>query len=521
MVVEDDQAAGGGLQLLDQSTVTGARWVYVQGCCGVHGVASLCGGRVKPIITLKVNKSSVRLKMVVFSHFLDVEMTSRIGLLLPTNRLTWNVKLATLYISNFLGLKKVNISLKRINVFIGPQAQGKSVISKLIYFFKELPSSIFDASMDGKDKRQFDALCKERFLSIFPLYVWESTPFLIFYDFGSYTVSIENSKINSSKCKFSFTYTDSISKALVAGRKAARGGVNFDVDMNVSSRVSPALREQVWQAVSNVLCKDSVDKKIAQLIYIPAGRSFFANLHKNLFSFISTNIPIDYFLKEFGAVYERTRGDFFQNQVSRSRPKYVLKLVEELLCGTYLSEKGQDWIVGGNGKVSLSNSSSGQQEVLPMAMVLSTWPFIGSKFFKRSFIIEEPEAHLFPIAQGRVVTLISEAYNSGSNGDFIVTTHSPYILTALNNLIQASNAAKSLSKERLAEIYRVVPKSEMVDFDDVSAYMVDKGVVNSILDEEFRLIQAESIDAVSTHFSSKFEKLLELEMSELSVEDLI
>ena len=29
VVVEDDQAAGGGLQLLDQSTVTGARWVDV------------------------------------------------------------------------------------------------------------------------------------------------------------------------------------------------------------------------------------------------------------------------------------------------------------------------------------------------------------------------------------------------------------------------------------------------------------------------------------------------------------
>ena len=54
MVVEDDQAAGGGLQLLDQSTVTGARWVDVQGCCGVHGVASLCGGRVSQILTLKV-----------------------------------------------------------------------------------------------------------------------------------------------------------------------------------------------------------------------------------------------------------------------------------------------------------------------------------------------------------------------------------------------------------------------------------------------------------------------------------
>ena len=43
-VVEDDQAAGGGLQLLDQSTVTSARWVDVQGGSGVHGDASLCGG---------------------------------------------------------------------------------------------------------------------------------------------------------------------------------------------------------------------------------------------------------------------------------------------------------------------------------------------------------------------------------------------------------------------------------------------------------------------------------------------
>ncbi|MGE8346608.1 hypothetical protein [Pseudomonas helleri] len=43
VVVENDQATGGGLQLLDQSTVIGARWVDVQGCCGVHDSASLCG----------------------------------------------------------------------------------------------------------------------------------------------------------------------------------------------------------------------------------------------------------------------------------------------------------------------------------------------------------------------------------------------------------------------------------------------------------------------------------------------
>ena len=58
VVAENDQAAGGGLQLLDQSTVTGARWVDVQGCGGVHGVASLCGGRTKQIsriVLMRVN----------------------------------------------------------------------------------------------------------------------------------------------------------------------------------------------------------------------------------------------------------------------------------------------------------------------------------------------------------------------------------------------------------------------------------------------------------------------------------
>jgi len=43
-VVKDDRAASGELQLLDQVPLVNARRVDVQGCCGVHGAASLCGG---------------------------------------------------------------------------------------------------------------------------------------------------------------------------------------------------------------------------------------------------------------------------------------------------------------------------------------------------------------------------------------------------------------------------------------------------------------------------------------------
>jgi hypothetical protein len=42
-VVKDDRAAGDKLQLLDQVQLVSACRVNVQGCCGVHGIASLCG----------------------------------------------------------------------------------------------------------------------------------------------------------------------------------------------------------------------------------------------------------------------------------------------------------------------------------------------------------------------------------------------------------------------------------------------------------------------------------------------
>lgn len=40
-------------------------------------------------------------------------------------------------IRNFAGIEQVDLDIKSINILIGPQGVGKSVIVKLIYFFKE------------------------------------------------------------------------------------------------------------------------------------------------------------------------------------------------------------------------------------------------------------------------------------------------------------------------------------------------------------------------------------------------
>ncbi|WP_460408894.1 hypothetical protein [Pseudomonas amygdali] len=88
----------------------------------------------------------------------------------------------SLSISNFLTIKNARMRLLRINIFIGPQAQGKSIISKLIYYFKEFPLDVFDSALEAHDKRQFDSANKEKFEKIFPAYAWEKNAFLIVYD---------------------------------------------------------------------------------------------------------------------------------------------------------------------------------------------------------------------------------------------------------------------------------------------------------------------------------------------------
>lgn len=79
--------------------------------------------------------------------------------------------------------------------------------------------------------------------------------------------------------------------------------------------------------------------------------------------------------------------------------------------------------------------------------MLSIWPYIKTGF-GRSFIIEEPEAHLFPSAQSVVVSLIANAYNRAeSYCSYTITTHSPYILSAMNNLIQAENTLAAINSQ--------------------------------------------------------------------------
>lgn len=137
----------------------------------------------------------------------------------------------------------------------------------------------------------------------------------------------------------------------------------------------------------------------------------------------------------------------------------------------------------------------------------------GKALFIKTFFIEEPESNLFPINQKELTYFLSSiGKNKNSQFEILLSTHSPYMLTAINNLLYASQILKS-KPELKEKIYEIVDEKYILENNDLSVYMIENGTANSIIDTETNLINADSIDSVSSDILNDFEKLYELENS--------
>lgn len=424
-----------------------------------------------------------------------------------------------LTVKNFLNIKDIEFNLSKINIIIGQQASGKSVIAKLVYFFKYFFIKYRSSIQNKQKKAEFDRSIITTFKIIFPEYSWKNQEFQILYEFDSYSIALNNQKSDDKKSKLSLIY----SEHLVKVRRKILSDYNKKT-IEYAENTPEKIEEYYNTIFTEYILRDNHFNSLELVTFIPAGRSFFANLQNNIFSFLSENIVIDYFLKEFGSAYERVKNFYHLRKLIHALKlnDSIDELINQIIVGNYSYEKDQDWILytnetNKNRRTNLSYSSSEQQEALPMTLILAILPFISSTTL---FIIEEPEAHLFPTSQKHVISLISQVFNATEKKHkFIITTHSPYILTAFNNLIQAGNTLKALREkpeqnDLLKDLFKIVPESQILDINDVAAYTIKNGMIESLINEDNNLIDANIIDEVSNEFSQVFEKLIELELGE-------
>lgn len=411
-------------------------------------------------------------------------------------------------IKNFGGIEDLLIELNKVNLFIGRQASGKSITAKLIYFFKGITREFFDSALAEKSKLQLENKLLQKFEEYFPNDTWPSKNFEIIYTVNGNNISIRKEK-SKLKIEFSETYVKlfNYSKKIIKSDKDKfKPEDQFEI-----YRPNYKVNEKYMTLVQ----KELGDASSFKPLFIPAGRSFFANLQSSIFSFLSNNKAMDPFIVEFGSFYENIKPLASRMPMGRD-DKHLNTLADnlifEILGSKYLREKNKDYLIHADKrKINVSFTSSGQQETLPLILILKALlriNFIGNG---SSLFIEEPEAHLFPAAQKKVIELMGLTFNNAkNNSQLIVTTHSPYVLTSINNLIQASIVANSVTEKQKLEVFKVVPKELMINEKYLNAYAFKDGTAVSIVDKETGLIYSKYLDSVSEEISIEFDKLLNI-----------
>jgi predicted ATP-binding protein involved in virulence len=417
-----------------------------------------------------------------------------------------------LIIDNFAGIEHLEIEVKKINIMIGPQASGKSVCAKLLFYFKEFVSELIKAVENDRTKRQLDSSYSNKFKEYFPPKFWGNYNFVLRYEINHDFIQISR---NYPKSTLLIDYSDSYNSAFSVLRKIHRQRQKEILD-NLSSYDSSIFRFETRIEMMNYFEKILGKESTFSHYFIPAIRSFFAHIQKNVFSVLSNQKSLDPFIENFGSLYELMKEILkiseFDFEIEKGKHSKIKFLAEKILCGKYIHEKGEDFLEFFDGrKISISNCSSGQQETLPLVILLCTIPLLQTTGRSYSIYIEEPEAHIFPSAQKHIVELIATVFNSNSDGlQFFITTHSPYILTATNNLLQAGLIYQDANDKVIKKLEKIVPRYKALLTEDVAVYSLMDGLCQSIISEETGLIDTNIIDSVSEELAMEFDQLLDL-----------
>jgi predicted ATP-dependent endonuclease of OLD family len=394
-----------------------------------------------------------------------------------------------LTIRNFGPIRSVVIDLKKFTVIIGPQSSGKSCILKIASFCKWLekrielsqnPDKYLSMEVVGAELLQFHKLNGFQKSNTFIKYESQFMAFSITFD-------------ETGKISFDFQWKRNrwrYKRPAIAYIPAERNIVAaipnwFDVKL-VHNNIRNYMSD--WEEARQLFSKSN------SLPILDLDTSYYFNLMEN-----TDKIIVD---KQGHTIDFTNASSGLQSIV----PLYVLI--------SYLSDKSTYQA----GVSSVANDKEREklklmiERSIDVPKSLSTYEIIESlsRTQHTEIYLEEPEENIFPKTQYQLVKWLVQMMNVSADNCISMTTHSPYILSSLNNLIQAADA---VNKDfRNADVIRteILGRVAFVDFEDISVYAMMDGRVKTIKDEELRLISQSALDSASDDISEDFSKLLEL-----------
>ncbi len=388
-------------------------------------------------------------------------------------------------VKGFLNLKSVKMETGAITVLVGEQAAGKSILAKLQYFFWKYQRDLFDTEFSSKKTiASYNRSQVSEFFELFAVTNKNYEPFKIEYKSNDIEICLE---CTTAGYKPKITTSNFLQKLFMKAQNAHLRRSKLRRDSYPINRKeyekNPEKHEKsrvAFRKLDRVL--DEFNYSIPSVLYVPASRSFFSTIEDNVFAFLAEGREsLDPLIVQFGKFYESAKGMNHRRskQETEKNGRRSAPIIKEILKGDFLQENNKDIIRNTWGDVELRHASSGQQEALPLILSLLYFPSMHR--INQLLIIEEPEAHLFPTAQKRILEGIVRVSQNRSCS-VLIATHSPYIPTCLNNEILI---AQNLFAQNKGELLTV------------NAYYVSKGKTVDIYDKEDDLIGTNELDSAS------------------------
>lgn len=383
-------------------------------------------------------------------------------------------------IHNFGPIKDIDIELSKLMVFIGPQGVGKSTFAKLLTIL----SDVYWWANICKNNNPLSEFKKMRIEKYFApdtiIEYYGRDDVNIAYHNGNFNITIDGKTEDEAYdlCK------------MLIGVSTADNLINLGYDIK-DAQIEKSINDN----------RSFLRANLRYACYIPAERNLAGAVSSSLASIVLSQIPLPNTLMEYLSLYERAKNHFSTYDASFLGVKYDKSNGTD--CISVLDDEKKH--------ISLEECSSGIQSALPMLMVTD---FAREERCFDTYVVEEPEQNLFPTNQREVLNKLISVANSDECSHMVVTTHSPYLLSALNVSMLADKLSNTdRSKDEVNDI--VAPQFRM-NSDNVSVFSLGgETYCESIKDNRTGLVSVNYLDVVSDAISGNFNKLYQLYLKTL------
>lgn len=415
-------------------------------------------------------------------------------------------------------IQHCQLTIKQYTVLTGFQAAGKSTVAKAIYFFRTLKDDIYQLIQhqeysellyglnyaphqeDAKQhtlRSSFESFVRNKFLSTFGSSYGMDKDMRLCYQYNN-------------NVEITITLTESHNSLIP----------NF-VWVEYPPRIRNFLSNS-WSINNHKALRRELDTLFDdpyETVYIPAGRSVLTVLGSQFNYFYSTMDDaqkrlLDTCTRNYLERVMRLRPQFANGLEGLAEGKIIpnskqelykeaLALVEQILQGKYTATDGEERIWLGNDRyVKINFASSGQQEIVWILNLLVYYLLTDHPVY---FIIEEPESNLFPESQKLVIELISMI--AGANNAVLLTTHSPYVLGTVNNLLYADTVGK-YSAQKTAQ---VISRCKWIKSTSCTAMFMENGRAEDCMDHDLMQIDNSLLDQISHGINEEYDVLFAIE----------